>query len=545
MMMPDMRSFDRAFFLVLSLVFLLACSAFLMGCPDSETKEAASSQAQPTTMPQGLRVPVAISLSESDGSLDERYLGFAFDTAQFTGGYWWRQGSDERQPEETPDLESPKLRKLASYLAPSRMRVGGTDCDGAYFCPEEGDCVLPGPYAEAFRDDEDRLETFFTHEDIRRAADFAEAVGAKIMFCINMGSGPRDPQTGLWTPDNARLLIQYAKSLPNRDVFEIWEPGNEVNFLSLHFYTPTLVTPWVFAQDLAAFRNLVNEEAPGSPVASPGCYFLPFSSLGDLRFTHDLARLALDRIDIVTWHLYATQSDRCFTVPYPSTKENLFKKSIVNTHRNFARYVRSAARGKPVMNGESASCQCGGQAGVSDTMLDALWYADWIGLMAEEGTSAVVRQTLVGSEYGMLDPETFDPRPTFLANVLYRRTVEGFHLKTEADRSRIKAHGFCAAGRSGSVTAVLSNPSEDELAVELTLTGADVIHARQWTLDSGGDVTAHRATIEGLHPGADGSIPNPAGTQVHLDQGKAYAEVEPNAVVFVELTPDQPAPPCR
>ena len=543
-MMFNLPFSKQAYLFVLPLLFLLPFSAFLASCPDSETSEEASSQTQPTTMPQGLRVPVAISPSETAGSLDERYLGFAFDTAQFTGGYWWRQGSDERQPEETPDLESPKLRKLASYLAPSRMRVGGTDCDGAYFCPEEGACELPEPYAEAFRDDEDRLETFFTHEDIRRAANFAEAVGAKIMFCINMGTGPRDPQTGLWTPDNARLLIQYAKSLPNSDVFEIWEPGNEVNFLSLHFYTPTLVTPWVFARDLVTFRNLVNEEAPLSPVASPGCYFLPFSSLGDLRFTHDLAALALDRIDIVTWHLYATQSDRCFAVPYPSTKENLFKKSIVDTHRKLARYVRSAARGKPVMNGESASCQCGGQAGVSDTMLDALWYADWIGLMAEEGTSSVVRQTLVGSEYGMLDPETFDPRPTFLANVLYRRTVKRLRLKTEADRSLIKAHGFCAAGEPGSVTAVLSNPSEEKLAVELSLTGADVIHAVQWTLGSGGDITAHRATIEGLHTGGDGSIPDPAGTQVHLEQGKAYATVDPNTVVFVIISPEQKVPPC-
>ena len=41
--------------------------------------------------------------------------------------------------------------------------------------------------------------------------------------------------------------------------------------------------------------------------------------------------------------------------------------------------------------GETASGQCGGQPGVSDTMIDALWYADWIGFQAKYGSIALVR----------------------------------------------------------------------------------------------------------------------------------------------------------
>ena len=521
---------------------LLFALCLLWACSGSD--EPGPNPDETTRMPEGIRVPVAIDPARPSGTLDERYLGYALDTAQFSGGYWWRQGSEQRQPEETPNLESPKLRRLVSYLAPSRLRIGGTDCDGAYFCPEEGDCELPPSYAEAFRDDEDRLETFLTHEDVRRAADFAAAVGARIMFCVNMGSGPRDPQTGVWTPDNARRLIRYARSLPRGDVFDIWEPGNEVNVLTIHFLTPEPVTPWLFAEDLVAFRAVVDEESPGARVAAPGCYFLPFEPLGDLRFTENLLPAARDLIDIVTWHLYATQSDRCFTAPVPSNQENLFAPSVVATHRAFARYVEAAAGGLPVMNGESASGQCGGQRGLSDTLLDALWYADWIGLMAEEGTSSVVRQTLVGSDYGMLDPETFDPHPTFLALVMFRRKVEGLRLHTDADRTAVKAHGFCTAGMDGSVTAVLSNPTEEALAVEISLAGSDVRAARQWTLGAGGDLTATRATIEGRPALPDGTIPDPPGSPVHLEAGKAYAAVGANALVFVVLTPEAAAGPC-
>ena len=111
-------------------------------------------------------------------------------------------------PEAFPDLESAKLRRLVSYLAPSRLRIGGTDADAAYFCPEEGGCELPPQYGDAFRSKDSERPGVLTHEDIRRGADFAEAVGARVMFCVNAGPGPRDPQTGRWTPDNARALIR-------------------------------------------------------------------------------------------------------------------------------------------------------------------------------------------------------------------------------------------------------------------------------------------------------------------------------------------------
>ncbi len=524
--------------LVIVLLLLPACSSREADAPGTGDPVVA------THMPPGRPVTVTVHPGEPDGELDERYLGFALDTAQFTGGRWWKQGADSRQPVETPDLESLKLRKLVSYLAPSRMRVGGTDCDGAYFCPEEGDCELPDRYREAFRDEEDRQATFFTHEDIRRIADFASTVGTEVMFCLNVGPGPRDPRTGLWTPDNAELLVRYATSLPGGDCFRVWEPGNEVNFLSFHFHTPKDVTPDLFAEDLKTFRALVDRAAPGGRVAAPGCYFLPFPALGDVNFTARLMELAGDSVDLLTWHLYATQSDRCWAVPFPCTRENLFKESIVENHRAQARYVAAAAGGLPVMNGESASGQCGGQAGVSDTLLDALWYADWIGIMAQEGTGAVVRQTLVGSEYGMLHPGTFEPRPTFLANVLYRRLVEKFRLKTIGDRASIKAHGFCGTG-GGTVTAVLSNPGPEALAVELVAEGTAVAGARQWTLATGGDPAAVRATIERSGTAEDGTIPDPPGTVVHREQGRAYADVAPYSLVFVNLALETPSPVCR
>jgi len=481
-----------------------------------------------------IQVPVTIDPTQAAGQLDERYIGFSIDTAQLTGVDFW--GSPE-----PPDLESPKLRKLVSYLAPSRFRIGGTDADGAYFCPEEGDCVPPPSYQNGLPDPANDTAWFFTHEDIRQIADFAEAVGSKVLFCVNMGPGPRDPETGTWTPDNARELLRYVQSLPNGHLFDIWEAGNEVNIIFHHYNMPKPLTPQLYASDLSTLRALIDEEDPGDLLAAPGCFFVPFPALRDLNFTTSLLELELarDNIDIVTWHLYATQSERCDpgVSPYPANKDNLFNETAIAMNREFARYVQTAAEDLPVMNSESASAQCGGQAGVSDTLLDALWFADWIGIMAQEGSRSIVRQTIVGRDYGLLDPTTYDPRPSFLAYVMFRRTVEGYRLKTTADRALVKAHGFTTAEMDGSVTAVLSNPSENALTVEITLAGTTVLNARQWTIGANGDLTAKRATIEGQMAQEDGTIPNPPGTPVYVEQGKAYAQVEPNSLVFVVLEP--------
>ncbi len=527
---------------VLSL--FIPCLLFLGGCPGSDDAQQETSSA--LAKPQGAAVQISIDPASPAGRLDERYLGFAFDTAQFTGGYWWSWGSEGPQPEPVPDLENPKFRKLASYLAPSRMRIGGTDADAAYFCPEEGVCDLPSEYRNVFRDEENERPGVLTHENIRRAAEFAEDVGARVMFCVNAGPGPRDPQTGEWIPDNGRALIRYVRSLPQGHLFDIWELGNEVNIMFNAFYMPVFLYWRPYASDLVTFREVVDEEAPGGRVASPGCFFVPYASLRDLNFTLDLLRVARANIDIVTWHLYATQSERCPEIfsPAPASRETLFDESFVNMHRNFARYVVSAAAGLPVMNGESASAQCGGQAGVSDTLLDALWFADWIGIMAQEGSSTIVRQSIVGGDYGLLDPDTFDPRPSFLAAVMFRRIVDRSRLETFADRSQVKAHGFCTAGGDGRVTAVLSNPSDEGLAAEITLQGTQVLSARQWTLGANGDLAATRASIQGRVPLEDGTIPSPPGLPVYLEKGRAYARVDPNSLVFVVLEPEAPAAVC-
>jgi hypothetical protein len=145
----------------------------------------------------------------------------------------------------------------------------------------------------------------------------------------------------------------------------------------------------------------------------------------------------------------------------------------------------------------------------------------------------------------MLDMITFDPRPTFLVNVMYRRTVERVRLGIDADRAEIKAHGYCTPGGANTVTAVLVNPTEEPLVAAISLPSLPVTAAAQWSVSTGGDPESSQATINGERPLSDGSIPDPGGTPVHRNEGKAYARVDPYSVAFTVLTLENTPPVCR
>jgi hypothetical protein len=112
--------------------------------------------------------------------------------------------------------------------------------------------------------------------------------------------------------------------------------------------------------------------------------------------------------------------------------------------------------------------------GISDTMLDAPWWVDWIGIMAEEGTEEIYCQTLVGREYALVDQESLVPHPSFLVSVLHRRHADRAHLATTVDPDRALAHAYCTPDRNDAVTVTLSNPSGRDRDVAITVKGEPV-----------------------------------------------------------------------
>ncbi len=469
---------------------------------------------------------ISIMADEISGVVHERFIGYAVDTAQVVSAPWWSEEGGYPPDVALPEYDFTRLAlvNLARELAPSILRIGGTDADRTYFCPlPEEDCPLPEGY-----------DWMLTRSQVEAIAEFTQSVDAEIIFTLNLGDGPRD-QIG-FSPDNAKELMQFAASI-SPELFPYWEAGNEVNGFGVPFRGhggQFDFSPEIYAQDLSLLRQVIKGINPQWFLLAPATAYF---SVGEIpSFLPEALPLMRDSIDVVTWHYYPTQSERCPApvILDPATAEHLLEEAVAEREAEFAEEVKGLAGELPVWLGESGSAQCGGQKGVSDTMADALWFADLIGLMAEHGGEMVIRQTLSGSDYGLIDDETLIPRPSYYVALMYRRLFGQTFLKAVSpDRRRIRVHA--GYGAEGGTVLVLINPlGEENIKVTVDSDKRTFSNAETWTVEAIG-IDATEASINGVSANHEGVVGEIKGKRIKGVGGKVMIPVPATSVVFVSL----------
>jgi len=432
--------------------------------------------------------------------LSEPLLGFAVDTSQVVGGRWWsRDATVEvgRGARTTVpfDFARPELRRLARALAPARLRIGGTEADHVFYSEQSlAAAELPEGYEYAF-----------TRAHWNAVAEFVRDVGYSLMFTVNAGPGPRDAE-GVWHDDNARRLLDFARanSLPDT----VWELGNEVNgYWFIHGWSHR-VSGEAYARDFSRFRALVHAEFPGARVAGPAGFLWPVmgepfeSKLGVFE---GYLKGAGSEADIVTWHYYPQQSRRCPMATRRAGPDTLLHPGFLDETAAHARHleglVQKYAPHAELWLGETGNAQCGGEPGVSDRFASSLWYLDQLGALGLRG-QPMIRQTLVGSNYGLLDPDTLEPRPDYWAALLARRLVSGrmLSLGRSGENPYLRSYAACTppgAGHArGAVTYWFVNLSPTEPA-QLRLDGAGGATGVEWYRVTAASLAASEVRLNG------------------------------------------------
>jgi heparanase len=165
------------------------------------------------------------------GTVDERFQSYNVEMVEVTGGRFWKPyrdidallkaqssvtqsnkdaaavpaGMDPNLYQQRPpiDLTNPRLRKLAAALGPAYVRVSGTWANTAYF--QNSDQPAPMTPPKGFGG-------VLTRRQWKGVIDFAHAVDAKLVTSFATSPGTRNP-AGVWTPDQARQLLAYTKSV--------------------------------------------------------------------------------------------------------------------------------------------------------------------------------------------------------------------------------------------------------------------------------------------------------------------------------------------
>ena len=277
--------------------------------------------------------------------------------------------------------------------------------------------------------------------------------------------------------------------------------------------------------------------------------------LGEGRsFSDEVIERAGHRLGVVTWHYYPQQSHRCPVATRRARPGALPPPAQLGDVEHWAKGVAASARahapGAQLWLGETGSAQCGGEPGLSNAFADSLWWVDELGRMARGGHAVVVRQTLSGSDYGLIDDATLEPNPSYWASWLWRRLMgpEVLAAGTDSTSLALRVYAHCTPVRApgyapGSVTLLVVNFDPTGPGT-LALGRAASDRAMAYTLRAA-HLADRRVRIGGtqLAIDGDGQFPDLETLGQRIATG-GELKVAPLSASFVVL-PDAGAAACR
>lgn len=447
-----------------SAVLAVALAAFVAGVSLVALHGESPSSITPATFPR-------------IGSVDERFQSFNVEMVEVTGGRFWKPYRDIKstsqppspthQPGSTPaglstalfqyrppiNLGNRRLRTLAAALGPAYVRVSGTWANTTYFYNSDGPAPATPPQG---------FNAVLTREQWKGVIDFSQVVNAKIITSFATSAGTRNA-AGVWTPQQARQLLSYTKSIGGS--IAAAEFMNEPSFAAMGG-APKGYDAADFGRDVAVFRPFFKQSEPGALFLGPGSVgegsLVPASGMGILR-SADLLKATGPVFDVFSYHLYAAVSKRCTsmgagaqtTAAAALSEEWLSRPDAINAF--YAGLRDRYEPGKPLWITETADAACGGNPWAS-TFLDSFRYLDQHARLAQEGVQVIAHNTLASSDYGLLDENTFTPRPSYWEALLWRKLMGTTVLKAgPSPAPTLHLYAHCLRNSPGGVALLVIN----------------------------------------------------------------------------------------
>ncbi|MGB2616353.1 MAG: hypothetical protein WA657_14270 [Candidatus Acidiferrales bacterium] len=418
------------------------------------------------------------------GTVDERFQSYNIEIVEVIGGRFWKPYASSAAPKParqegfTPagidpnlyqyrapiDLSNPRLRKLAATLAPAYVRISGTWANSAYFQDTENG--VPGNAPSGF-------SGVLTRKEWKGVVNFSRAVNAQIVTSVATGPGSRDVQ-GVWTSDQARQLFEYTRSVGGR--IAATEFMNEPTYATMGG-APRGYDATTYGRDVAVFRTFLRKTAPDTIFLGPGSvgegpFAMPMG--GGVLKSEDLLDAAGPVFDGFSYHLYAAASERCASMGASSqttAAAALSQDWLSRPEKIGAFYADLRDRfepGKSLWITETADAACGGNPWAS-TFLDTFRYLVQHASLAQRGVKVIMHNTLASSDYGLLDENTFAPRPNYWVALLWRHLMGATVLDPHTSPlPNVYVYAHCLQNYPGGVALLIINADRQQ-ANEITL----------------------------------------------------------------------------
>jgi heparanase len=450
-------------------------------------------------------VPLAPATMKRVGTIDERYQSYNVEMLEVTGGKFWKPykeiGNPVAQPTapagskvqsgDTPagmsadlyqyrppiDLSNPRLRAMARALGPAYIRISGTWANTTYFADTD---VPP-------KDPPQGYGGVLTRQQWLAVIDFSRTVDAPIVTSMPNGEGTRGADQ-IWRPDQARRWLAFTKA--NGGTVAAAEYFNEPTMASMGG-APKGYNATAFGRDFQLFDAFMRKEYPGTKLLAPGTvgeadaeWAVVNGGYGNQAVLHaaDLAASTGDA-DAFSYHHYGAVSQRCAAMGHQTSADQALSEDWFGRTDQTLAYYRDVRDkfmpGKPFWNTETADSACGGNPWAG-TFLDTFRYLDQLGRLARQQVQVVIHNTLVASDYGLLDEDSFEPKPNFWGALLWRRFMGTTVLDAgTANVAGMHVYAHCLRGVPGGVAVLVLNTDRNKVG-SLTLPAA----ADRYTLTS-------------------------------------------------------------
>jgi heparanase len=336
---------------------------------------------------------------------------------------------------------------------------------------------------------------------------------------------------GTWTPEQARKLLAYTKSVGGS--IAAAEFMNEPTFAAIGG-APKGYDASTYGRDVAVFSRFIKEAAPEMVFLGPGSVgegaSLGVSSMPSMLKSEDLLKATGPVYDVFSYHLYAGVSKRCAGAKAASPESALSEDWLSRSDKITTYYADLRDRfepGKPLWLTETADAACGGNPWAS-TFLDTFRYLDQHGRLAQRSVQIIAHNTLASSDYGLLDETTLNPRPNYWAALLWQKLMGTTVLNPGASSSpSVHLYAQCLRAHPGGV-ALLALNIDQQAAHEISLP----IQAERYTLTAKEPQdTSVQLNGKTLEAGRDGSVPALSSVQAQAGRVK----LEPTSVTFLAI----------
>ena len=418
-----------------SVLLLLLLSLFLLTAAAVSTVVCAS-------------VTVRVDPVELAAEVDDSFISYTVDASQF-----WSPNS-----ENVLDLNRPRIVALARALSGgghTLLRVGGTKADAVYYDLSNSPPSSPPP----------GYQYVLNHTMWDSLMVFADSVGARVVFGLNLVA-PRKGKD--WDPSNAQRLLEYTLAMNYSATVAGWELGNEPNLFLFNYGFSSFESGEQLVKDFSVARSLLKELYPRWLLVGPDIAFqIPIIGEGVIPlYPEFMEHGGGNLVDAVTYHFYAMESNRCplwYVDPDYATPEKAHNPKYLSAVDKVAELMAKErdkySPGLPIWMGETADVSCGGALNVSNVFVSLFFNLDELGNLARRDTKVVMRQTLLESRYGLINPSTLDPQPVFWSSLLFLRLMGKRVLRVSLDGDApdtLRVYAHCSRA-SGVVTFLILN----------------------------------------------------------------------------------------